>query len=170
MKMISRTSITSTSGTTLISDREVETRELRPRRPPPPVPVACTFGIFVNLRSQLQTPNFKPPRAIRFGVWSLRFEIDMARLRKVPLRDVQELEREIVHVAREVLHAVREVVVKIHRRDRGEEARGRGDQRVRNAGRDHPEARRAGETDGLERIHDAPHGTEQSDERGDAGS
>jgi hypothetical protein len=44
MKMISSTSITSTSGTTLISESDDDTRRPRPRRPPP-VPVACTFGI-----------------------------------------------------------------------------------------------------------------------------
>jgi len=43
--MMSSTSITSTSGTTLISDSEVDTRCDRPRRPPPPVLDACTFGI-----------------------------------------------------------------------------------------------------------------------------
>ena len=46
MKMISSTSITSTSGTTLISASEVVTRGPRPRRPPPASWLtACTLGI-----------------------------------------------------------------------------------------------------------------------------
>ena len=47
MKITSNTSITSTSGTTLISASEVETRAVRPRRPPAarPVGIGSSFGI-----------------------------------------------------------------------------------------------------------------------------
>ena len=66
MKMMSRTSMTSTSGTTLISERVVPTRAARPRRPRPPLNpqrVGWMLGIYV----------------------------------KVPLGDIQELERELFH-------------------------------------------------------------------------
>src|SRR5687768_3176410 len=48
MKMISSTSITSTSGITLISARVLETRRLRPRGPPPDG-IGSTFGIASRL-------------------------------------------------------------------------------------------------------------------------
>jgi hypothetical protein len=45
MKMMSSTSITSTSGTTFISERLEETRRPRPRRPGPVSAAGWTFGI-----------------------------------------------------------------------------------------------------------------------------
>jgi hypothetical protein len=45
MKIISSTSITSTSGTTLISASELATRRLRPARPGPCPAAVWTFGI-----------------------------------------------------------------------------------------------------------------------------
>src|SRR5215467_12466896 len=79
MKMMSSTSITSTSGTTLISASDVETRALRPRLPRPPLDdgIGCTLGT----------------------------------LGEIPLRDVQELQRKIVHLVRELLHLIRIAVV-----------------------------------------------------------
>src|SRR6185503_362933 len=54
MKMMSSTSITSTSGTTLISARLVETRRRRPRRPAPVSAAGCTLGILkARLRVRL---------------------------------------------------------------------------------------------------------------------
>ncbi len=50
MKMISRTSITSTSGTTLISESADVTRGRRRRPPPPPWPDA-PLGITLGMRS-----------------------------------------------------------------------------------------------------------------------
>ena len=45
MKMMSSTSITSTSGTTFISERFVDTRRPRARRPGPVSEAGCTLGI-----------------------------------------------------------------------------------------------------------------------------
>src|ERR1051326_4817641 len=73
MKMISSTSITSTSGTTLISASEVLTRRPRPRRPLLAAADGWTFGI----------------------------------LGEIPLGDVQELHRKVVHLRGKVLHAIR---------------------------------------------------------------
>src|SRR3954447_13523945 len=116
MKMISSTSITSTSGTTLISASEVDTRAPRARLPRPefPVGIGWTLGTF------------------------LRF-----CLREVPFGDVQELEREIIHLRCEVLHPAGVVIVEIQRRHRGEQAGGGRDQRLGDARRDDAEAGRA---------------------------
>src|SRR5687768_4058354 len=143
MKMISSTSITSTSGTTLISESEVATYPPRPRRPRPDPPESCfcTEGI-ISRRS--------------------------TGLREVALGDVQELEREVVHLGGEVLHPVREVVVEIHRRDRREEPRRRRNQRFGDTGGDDRKARGTGGADPLEGDDDAPDGAEQADERRDA--
>ena len=56
MKMMSSTSITSTSGTTLISARAVTTRRERPRRGPSTDSSDCSFGIespYVKFRSEM---------------------------------------------------------------------------------------------------------------------
>ena len=98
MKMMSSTSITSTSGMTLISDSDVETR--RPRRRP-------VFASGVRL-------------------------MHPSALGEVPFRDVQELEREVVHLRRVDLHLRGEVVVEVDGRNRGEQAERRGDQRFGN--------------------------------------
>src|SRR5881227_1580706 len=88
MKMMSSTSITSTSGTTLISASDVVTRTPRARRlrPDAVVGIGWTFG----------TPA---PSSLA--------------LSEISFRDVQELEREIIHARRKLLHPVREVVVKV---------------------------------------------------------
>ena len=77
MKMISSTSITSTSGTTLISASDVDDAAAAADR----AGDAAAAGL-----------NFR-------------------HLREVPLGDVQELHREVVHLRREQLHAIRQVVV-----------------------------------------------------------
>src|SRR5262245_59608581 len=102
MKMISNTSMTSTSGTTLISASDVATCAPRPRLRPPPPPPCCTFGM---------------------------------ALREVPLADVQELEREVVHRRGELFHPLREEVVEIHCGDRREESCRRRNQRFSDARR-----------------------------------
>src|SRR5687767_6145726 len=105
MKMTSKTSMTSTSGTTLISASDVETRTPRARRPP---------------------PRDDPPELVSsFGISG-----------EVPLGDRQELHGEVVHLVRGLLHAARDVVVEVHGRNRGEEARRRGDERLGDARRD----------------------------------
>src|SRR5579872_4114015 len=135
MKTIRSTSITSTSGTTLISASDDETRALRPRLPRPPAEgIGCTFGT----------------------------------LGKVPLRDVQELQREIVHLVRELLHLVRVAVVEVDGRHCREQPRGRRHERFRDARRHDRETRRALRADARERFHDSPHRPEQPDERRDA--
>src|SRR5512140_552752 len=86
MKMMSSTSITSTSGTTLISLSDVDTRRPRPR-PPPVLAAGWTFGIYKR--------QCGAGRQIGLG--------------EISLRDIQELHREIVHLRCEQLHPVREM-------------------------------------------------------------
>ncbi len=64
---------------------------------------------------------------------------------------------------------LRQMVVEIGRRNRHEQPGRRRDQRLRNAGADHREARRAHLSDRFERQQDPHHGPEQPDERRDAG-
>src|SRR4051794_330502 len=67
-----------------------------------------------------------------------------------------------------MLHAIREVVIEVHGGDRRKQSRGGGDQRLRYTRRDDAKARRSLRADLLERIHDAPDRSEQTDERRDA--
>src|SRR5262245_66676269 len=57
-----------------------------------------------------------------------------------PAQDVEEIEDEAVHFGRPVTDAVDEVVVAHDGRDRGRQTRRRGDERYRDAGRDHGQA------------------------------
>src|SRR6516165_7174541 len=104
MKMMSSTSMTSTIGTTLISDNDVATR--RPR----------------------------PDRGEGEASWPA---LTLGTSGEIPLGDVQELHREVVHLRREQLHALGQHVVVEHRRDRREQAARGGDQRVGDRTRDH---------------------------------
>ena len=65
------------------------------------------------------------------------------------------------------LRAAREEVEEDRRRDRGQQAHRRRDQRLGDAGCDDGEVRRARCADLAERVHDAPHRPEQADERRD---
>src|SRR5690606_33478754 len=98
MKMMSRTSMTSTSGITLISDREVDTR-----RPCLLRPAASGMGITFGTVRLAQILPSRPAFPFASG--------------EVALGDVQELEREVVHLRRVGLHLRRQVVVEIDSRD-----------------------------------------------------
>ena len=68
----------------------------------------------------------------------------MRRSGEIAFRDVQELEREVVHLGGEQLHAAREVVVEVDGRNGGEEAGRRRDQRLGNPRSHDPEVGRSG--------------------------
>src|SRR5690606_38394977 len=133
MKMTSSTSITSTSGTTLISASELETRTLRERRRPP-----C-----------------------RAGADGIGSSFGMSG--EVALGDGEKLHREVVHFVGGLLHPVRDVVIEVDRRDCGEQPRAGGNERLGNGRRHDREARRSLGADALEGHDDAPHGAEQPD-------
>src|SRR5262245_44662830 len=122
MKITSSTSITSTSGTTLISASDVDTFIARARRPPARLG-GCWIGSSFGIDKR---------------AWALR---------KVAFRDGQEFEREIFHLVRKGFHAARQIVVEIHGRNRGEESERRRDQRFGNRRRDDAKARRSGGSD-----------------------
>src|SRR5881396_709720 len=88
-----------------------------------------------------------------------------ARPWRGPAQEIQEVEREAVHLRGPAFHTIHEVVVADDGRDRGAEARGRCDQRLRDPRRDDRQARRALLADAVKRGDDAPHRPEEPDER-----
>src|SRR5205807_4543135 len=116
MKMMSRTSMTSTSGTTLISASELDTRRVRPRRPGTASGIGATFGIWFDDQHRAHGAH-REIKGILCGLC-------LGPLREIPLRDIQEFHREIVHLRREQLHALRERIVEVHGGNGGEQARG----------------------------------------------
>src|SRR3990172_8382902 len=148
IKMIRSTSTTSTNGVTLISESvwfaPVERRDRSiavadvPRETRPPAPSPETLAPILG------------------------------RLRKVPLDDVQVLEREIVHLGRKPLHPVDEVVIEDDRGDGRRETGGGGDEGLAHPGGDDADVRGLRHSDALERVHDAPHRSEETDERSGA--
>src|SRR6266446_10469898 len=80
-------------------------------------------------------------------------------------QEIEEIQREAFHLDGPVLHAVDEVVVADDGRDRCAEPRGGRDERLRDTGGDHGQARGALGADAVERRHDAPHRAEEADER-----
>src|SRR5512137_1231566 len=130
MKMMSRTSITSTSGVTLISER----------------------------------------------VWRPELDVERAKAlvrgsaEEVSLHDVEEVVREVRHLAVQHPDLGDEVVVGDHRGDGGEEAEGRGDERLGDGLRHRGEVGVAHLVDVVEGPHDAPYRPEEADEgRGGGG-
>src|SRR5512138_888334 len=118
MKMMRRTSMTSTSGVTLMSARWSKGSPL------------C--------------------------LWNA-----MERLGEIPLRQVDELEREVLHSGALLADLSHEVVVEDERRNRSGETGGRVDEGLRDSGCDRRDRRRAGRADRAERLHDPPHGPEE---------
>src|SRR5512137_294954 len=135
MKTSSSTSTTSTSGVTLISpSMGVVRRERSPR---------------------YAEPAFDPPDCACIAPG--------AALREVALDDVQELEREVVHHRREHSGAAGEEVEEDRRRDGGEQTHRGGDERLRDARRNHREVGGAHPSDVAEGVHDAPDRAEEAD-------
>src|SRR5450759_502444 len=178
MKMISSTSMTSTSGVTLMSAMwsngsflgpEVKTiaspfsHQMRPdARPRPGISVPSKAG--AGPGAALRCTLWREGRAAR-GTCGSAPPAPGERLGKVPLRQVQELEREVVHRGAEQADLPHEVVVRHQRGDRGGEAGGGVDERLGYSRRHRDDRRRAGHADRVERLHDSPHGAEDADER-----
>src|SRR3989344_2360780 len=150
MKMISSTSITSMKGTMLISLR------VRRRRPPP---------------RALSSAISQAPSAHRVGTGQTARHRGLGhgcggQRGRVTRQDVGELFHEGLHLDGDAVDVAGEAVVGQHRRDGGEQADGRGDQGLGDAGghggqRHLLHVRQAGEG-----VHDPPDGAEQADVRG----
>src|SRR5262245_31998712 len=125
MKMMSSTSMTSTSGTTLISARLVATR--RPRRACPASGMGATFGIAIKSQGIHDDERANPSLDLIDLPVGTRTHLESS-LSEVPLGDVQELEGEVIHFGRVLFHFRREVVVEVDRRNRRKEAGGGGDE------------------------------------------
>ena len=76
-----------------------------------------------------------------------------------------ELEAEVVHARAELADVLREHVVGDDGGNRGKEAGGRGDQSFGDTGRDGAQGGGASRAEAVERVDDAPHRSEQADER-----
>src|SRR5688572_4054316 len=81
------------------------------------------------------------------------------------MQDVRELLHEALEAVREALDVVRVAVIGDDRRNRGEKTDGGGDERLGDARRHLRERRLLHVREAAERMHDAPHGPEQSDVR-----
>src|SRR5712671_6459853 len=135
------TSMTSTSGVTLISDLTP------PLAPPRSIPM-------VNLLSNLVL-TFRDMTGGRVPALKHPIPGTSYQLRGLPDEEVDELRRGIVHFDVEVLDAAGEVVVEPHRRNRDDQPERGLDERFRNADRHGADAGRSAGTDALERIDDA---------------
>ena len=89
----------------------------------------------VDLRQHASTRGRDAPATGAFSGID-RLQLRHAASAEVPLGDVQELEREVVHLRRQELHARCEVVVEIDGGNGREEAGSGRDERVGDAGRD----------------------------------
>src|SRR5215218_5393615 len=141
--MMSSTSMTSTSGVTLISDLT------------PPLPPSCIA--MARYSQPLESGRPGPASRRRSVCTSLRGSL----LDEV----IDELRRRVVHFDVEVIEPAGEVIVKPHRGDRHEETERGLDDRLGDTGRDRADAARAGRRNPDERIDDADDRAEQSDER-----
>src|SRR5687768_9025190 len=112
MKMMSRTSITSTIGVTLIS--------------------AITFACFTSCSMPASSGRRRRPGAgVRLRMLQLQHETALVRavqLRLVAEQEVDELLRRVRDLHRHVIDAVDEVVVEPHRGQRDEQTERRRDE------------------------------------------
>src|SRR2546427_12842623 len=93
----------------------------------------------------------------------LRCRAGMALLHRLAMEDVGELLHEALEAVAQALDVVRVAVVRHHRRDGGEQADRRGDQRLGDAGRHLRERRRLNVREAGRGGHDAPYRAEQAD-------
>src|SRR2546421_4099982 len=149
-KMMSSTSITSTSGVVLIVAMTLGSS------PPETGPTLIAIFAFLSLLAQRRCRRCRRAGAAHLitADAGAADEIGMQVAREVPQRILQGL------VAPE------QPVVAHDRGNRDEQADGRHDQRLADGTGDLVDARLPGDTDRDQRVQDAPHRTEQADERG----
>src|SRR5712691_2061159 len=93
----------------------------------------------------------------------LRRRAGMSLLHRLAMEDVGELLHEALEAIAQALDVVRVAVVRYHRRDGGEQADRRGDERLGDAGRHLRERRLLNVRQAAKRVHDAPYRAEQAD-------
>src|SRR5947209_11722933 len=133
--MINNTSTTSTSGTTLISEKLGGPPNLRPRCPP--------------------SLDEKATRNV----------LHLLSAAEIPLCQILKLDREVLHAGSQLLDASPEQVVEDRCRNRRRKPDRRRYQRLRYARRHRTQAGAPGVTQSLECVDNAPHRTEQTDKR-----
>ncbi len=148
--MMSSTSMTSTSGVTLMSALRL----------PLAAEVHC-HGETPALRRVVDAVSRRAGSAAGRETGGRDSEIALRRLLD---EVVEELGRRVVHFDVEVLDPAGEVIVEPHRGDRDDQPERRFDERFRNTGRDRAETARSGRRDALEGRDDADDRAEQTDE------
>src|SRR5262245_59099000 len=143
--MMRSTSMTSTSGVTLMSDFG----------PPFEPPVSIAMANLQRVASGFSRTIDGPLEGGRYSGF----------LRRLLDEVVHELRRRVVHLDVEVLDAAGEVVVEPHRRNRHEQPERGLDERFCNTGRHGADTTRAGRRDAGERVNNADDRAKQSDER-----
>src|SRR2546427_8802845 len=93
----------------------------------------------------------------------LRCRAGMALLHRLAMEDVGELLHEALEAVAQALDVVRVAVVRHHRRDGGEQADRRGDERLGDARRHLRERRLLNVREAAKGVHDSPHRAEQAD-------
>src|SRR5216117_3560090 len=93
----------------------------------------------------------------------LRCRAGMVLLHRLAMEDVGELLHEALEAVAQALDVVRVAVVRHHRRDGGEQADRRGDERLGDAGRHLRERRLLNVREAAKGVHDAPYRAEQAD-------
>src|SRR5260370_33674562 len=137
MKMISNTSITSTKGTILISEREV-----------PVWRASCGICLYHHIDGVVE-----PKKAVELTAF---FRLKKV-LQIILLDQRRDFHREIIHARAHLPNIVHEMVIRNHRWDRRKQPRRRRDQRLSDTRSHHAQARRPGCPQPGEGIHHAPH-------------
>src|SRR5579863_4449107 len=146
-KMMSNTSMTSTSGVVLITD-------ITPRSSSPDDTLIAICAVLDSLLAYHRSGRRSRPRCLGLGT------ADPCTTDKIGMEIGGEVPQRIL----DELVAAEQPVVAHHRRYRDEQADRGHDQRLTHRSCDLVDARLTGDTDRHERIQNAPHRAEQSDE------
>src|SRR5271155_5426920 len=183
MKMISSTSMTSTIGVTLISlttggafcffirfliyRRTLNIRRsFKSRQPTAPFsgPHATRPRSTYVVQPNVQLANATAPNFDRTS-WSYFVVLFRGRALGALEEVIDQFRTRVPHLDVESFHAIGEVVEHHHRGDGDEQTHGGGHQGFRNTARDRAQSSRLFSRNALERVNDAQHRSQQSDER-----
>src|SRR5688572_19763294 len=151
--MISSTSMTSTSGVTLISDLT------------PPLAPPRSIDISKFSRAMGDGLSAVGPSGRSTATKSPKPTSPRPALSRLPDEEVDELRRRVVHLHVEVFDAAGQVIVEPNCRNRDDEPERGLDERFRDTGRHRADTTGAAGRNALERVDDADDRAEQPDER-----